>query len=86
MMFNSQTREPFLKGKASTVDLLVLTGLDQLPLKLQILLLSYTTSFLNEEVNRTEPSPSVSVPWSDLSSTTKCEPNHIFDNFEFSCN
>jgi hypothetical protein len=42
--------------------LLVLTGLDQLILKQQTLLFFYKTTYLNEEVNRTEPSPSVSVP------------------------
>jgi len=28
-----------------------------------VIYLCYKTSYLNEEVNRTEPSPSVSVPW-----------------------
>jgi hypothetical protein len=49
-------------GRLSTVDLLALTSLDQLLLTQQILFF-YKTSYLNEEVNCTEPSPSVSVPW-----------------------
>jgi hypothetical protein len=36
--------------------------LDQLLLIQQTLFTFYKTSYLNEEVNRTEPSPSVSVP------------------------
>ena len=49
--------------RLSAVDLLVLTSLDQLLLILANAFF-YKTSCLNEEVNRTEPSPSVSVPWS----------------------
>ncbi len=52
--------------RPSTVDLLVLTGLDQLLFYIEgINYLCYQTSDLNEEVNCTEPSPSVSVPWVD---------------------
>ncbi len=48
----------------STADLLVLTGLDKLLLIQQTLFTFFNeTSYLSEEVNRTEPSPSVSVPW-----------------------
>jgi hypothetical protein len=50
-------------GRLSTVDLLVLTSLDQLLFTLQTLLtLFYKTSYLNKESNRTEPSPPISVP------------------------
>ncbi len=54
----------YLGGRFSTVDLLVLTSLDQFVSKLKILFfLFYKTSYLNEEVNCTEPSTSISVPW-----------------------
>jgi hypothetical protein len=43
---------------------LTLTSLDHLLLRMQTLItFFYKTGYLNEEVNRTEPSPSVSVPW-----------------------
>jgi hypothetical protein len=45
------------RGRLSTVDLLVLTSLDQLLLILQTFFLFYKTSYLIEEVNHTEPSP-----------------------------
>jgi hypothetical protein len=48
----------------STVDLLVLTSLDHLLFIVKLyFFLFYKTTYLNEEVNRTEPSPSVRVPW-----------------------
>ncbi len=48
----------------STVDFLVLTCLDQLPFKVKILFTFFNkTNHLNEEVRRTEPSPSISIPW-----------------------
>jgi hypothetical protein len=54
----------YWKGRLSTVDLLELSSLDQLLLRLKILLtFIYKTSCLNEVVKRTEPSPSVNVPW-----------------------
>jgi hypothetical protein len=49
------------EGLISTVDLLVLTSLGQLLLILKVLFI-YKTSYLNEEVNCTKPSPSVRVP------------------------
>jgi hypothetical protein len=54
-----------LKGKRiSTVDLLVLTSLDQLLFIVKKLFLLFDkTSNLNEEVNGTDPSTSVRVPW-----------------------
>ncbi len=54
-----QPGKPYLRGRLSTVDLLVLTCLDQLLFILKILF--NKTSYLYEEVNRTEPSPSVSI-------------------------
>jgi len=45
------------------VELLVLSSLDQLLFILTILLSSFTKSYLIEEVNCTEPSPLVSIPW-----------------------
>ncbi len=58
----------YWRGRLSTVDLLVLTSLDQLLFAVMIFFyLCYKTSYLNEEVNCTEPSPSVSVPCSEFS-------------------
>ncbi len=57
-----QSGNPYLRGRLSTVDLLVLTNLVQLLWVQQTLFTFFCkTSYLNEEVNRTEPSPSVSV-------------------------
>ncbi len=55
-------REALLTGRLSTIDLLVLKSLDLLLLTIKNYLLYYKTSYLNKEVNRTEPSPSVSTP------------------------
>jgi hypothetical protein len=51
-----------LKGRLNTINLLVLTSLDPLPLLMKTLFTLYKTSYFNEEVNRTEPFPSVSIP------------------------
>jgi hypothetical protein len=57
----------YRRGRISTVDLLVLTSLDKLLFTQKILLFFfYKTSYSNKEVNRTEPSPSVSAPRKDL--------------------
>jgi len=56
--------KPCWRGTLSTVDLLVLTNLDQLLLIMQALFIFNKTSCLNEEVKCTEISPSVSVPCS----------------------
>jgi hypothetical protein len=50
-------------GRLSTVDLLVLTSLDQFFCIENIINLSYKTSYLNDVVNCAEPSPLVSIPW-----------------------
>ncbi len=50
------------RGRIGTVDLLVLTCLDQLLLILSIIF-TFLMSYHNEEVICTEPSHSVSVPW-----------------------
>jgi hypothetical protein len=51
------------EGSVFTVNLLVLASLDQLVFILKFLItFFYKTSYLNEEVNCTEPSPSVRVP------------------------
>jgi hypothetical protein len=52
---------PNWRRRVSTVDLLVLTSLDQL-LFWKYFSPYYKTSYLNEEVDCTEPSPSLSVP------------------------
>jgi hypothetical protein len=49
------------KERISTVNLLVLTSLNLLLLIVKTLFTFYKTSNLNEEVNCTEPSPSVRV-------------------------
>ncbi len=67
LTLNHQYRRPgnpYWRSKISTVDLLVLTSSDQL-LLIQEKILFFKTSFLNEEVNRTELSPSVRVPCRD---------------------
>ena len=51
----------------STVALLALTSLDEFIFILKIYVaFFYKTSYLNEEVNCTEPSPSVSIPWFNI--------------------
>jgi len=60
----SVPRNPYWSGRISTVGLHVLTSSDQLLLIPQKYFLFYKTSCLNEEINCTEPSPSVSVPCS----------------------
>ncbi len=63
--WHRKNREVLLRGRLSTVDLLVPTSLDQLLFILKILL-TVLQSYLNEEVNRTEPSPSVRIPGQTL--------------------
>jgi hypothetical protein len=50
-------------GRISTIDLLVLTSSDQLLLKQEHFFLFYKTRYLIKEVNHTEQSPSIRVPW-----------------------
>ncbi len=57
---------PYWKGRNSTVDFLVLTSL-----KIYISFF-YKTSYLNVEVNSTEPSPWVNFPWLDVD-TWQCQ-------------
>jgi hypothetical protein len=52
-----------MKGKAQYGLPPVSTSVDQVLFTLKILLTFYKTSNPNEEVNGTEPSPSVCVPW-----------------------
>ncbi len=57
----------YCTGRLSTVNLLVLTSLYKLLFyneNILYILFFHKTSYLNEEVNCTEPSPSVSIPWS----------------------
>jgi hypothetical protein len=59
-------REALLKGSLSTIDLLVLTSFDQLLLLLKISFnFFYETSYVNEEVNGTEPSRLLVFPGRD---------------------
>ncbi len=52
----------YWRGRLSTFQLLVLTSLDQL-LFYKLYLPFYNITYLNEEVNCTELSQSVSIPW-----------------------
>ncbi len=56
---------PYGRGRLSTVDLLLLTGLDRLLFLVKMVYLHYKTSYFNEEVTCTEPSSLVSVPCMD---------------------
>jgi len=63
-LYNDQRGQgkPYRKGSICTVDLLVLTSLDKL-IQTETNFFFFTkTTYLNEEVNCTEPSPSVRVP------------------------
>jgi hypothetical protein len=57
---------PFLRGRISTVDLLVVTCSDQLLLILENIFIFHKTSYLNGEVNRTDPFPPVQLTWFKL--------------------
>jgi hypothetical protein len=58
------TGESYYRGRISTVDLLVLTYLDQLLLILKVYIyFFYKTSNINEEVDCTEPSLTVRISW-----------------------
>jgi hypothetical protein len=59
----AKTGNPYSTGKLCTVDLLVLTSSDSACFVITHILNLFQTSYLDEEVNRTEPSASVSVPW-----------------------
>jgi len=56
---------PFWRGRINTIDLLVLSMLCKL-LFTRNFFLCYKTSYLNMEVNCTEPFPLVRVPWQNL--------------------
>ncbi len=64
---NSKPGKTNKRGRLSTVDLLVPTSLDQLISYWEYYLSIYKTGYLNKEVNCTEPSPSVSIPWANFS-------------------
>ena len=54
----------YQRGRICTIDLLILTSLDQLLLILKLwFILFYWTNYLNEVVKCTEPSPSVRDRW-----------------------
>ncbi len=63
----TETREalkPYWKGKLIAIDLLVLTGVDQLLfIYFYIICLCYNASYINEAVNCSSPSRYVSLPW-----------------------
>jgi len=56
----------YWRARLSTVDLLVLTSINQLLFTMKILFTFYKTSYLNKEANCSEPFPSVSIPWKCL--------------------
>jgi hypothetical protein len=71
------SRKPYWRGRLHTVDLLVLTGLDQLLFILEMLFsLFYKTMHLNEEL-----SPSVGIPYWDH----KLKINTIYQTSKCSC-
>jgi hypothetical protein len=55
--------KPHWRERISTDDLLVLTSLEKTAFLTETIFPFYKTTYLNEEVNRTEPSPSVRLPW-----------------------
>jgi len=62
-LFRGKAGKSFWRGRLSTVDLLVLTSLDQILILLEILFtFFYKTSYPTEEINCTQPAPSVSIP------------------------
>jgi len=63
LTWKSYTREPLMKGKAQYSWPPCTNLLRLAPFYIEnIIYICYKTSYLNEEVNGTEPSPSVSVP------------------------
>ncbi len=64
--FWAKSGNSYWRGRLSTFDLLVLASLDQLILIEYFIDLCNKTSYLNVEVNGTEPSPSVSFPWRNI--------------------
>ncbi len=72
--YQSWAGNPYWRGRLITVDLHVQTSLYQLLLMFQKhALLFYRKSLLIEVINRTEPSPSISIPWSWVLVTKKKE-------------
>ncbi len=57
------TGKPYSRGRLSTFDLLVQTGLNQRLFKIEYINLCYKTGYLNEKVNCTDPFSSVTVLW-----------------------
>jgi hypothetical protein len=64
---NISPGNPNRRGRISSVDLPELTKSDQLFFLLKAFFLFFKTFYFKEEVNCTEPSPSVRVPFSILS-------------------
>ncbi len=60
-----ERRKSYWRGRLPTVNLLVLTSLNQLLFIIKILFTFHKTSYLNEEVNFTEPSPSANISWTN---------------------
>ncbi len=80
----------YWRGRLRTVDLFVLTSLDQLIFGIEnINYLLYKTSYLNEEVNCTEPSLQLEFPGSVITVIVlnlwriinNCEPQKLFLDF-----
>jgi hypothetical protein len=64
------------------VDPRVLTSLGQLIFKLKLcFFLFYKTTYLNEEDNRTDPSPSVSLPWYEGLAKTQTQEIKMIENY-----
>ncbi len=64
MVARGKPGNPYERGRLSTVDLLMLTSLDQLNTNINFFLQNIND--VNEEVNSNKPSPSVRVPWSNI--------------------
>ncbi len=70
--WNAKTGKPNLRRRLSTVDLLVLTcQISSFFYIGNIIYIFNKTGYLNEEVNHTEPLPSVSIPWPKLPFTQR---------------
>ncbi len=73
-------REVLLKGKAQYSWPPCINQFRSAPFYIEnIINLFYKTSYLNKEVNCTEPSPLISIPWSSLSTSTDSNLTILFD-------
>ncbi len=69
---------PYWRGRFSTVDLLMPTCLYHTLFIFLTLFTFFRTSYLNEEVSRTDPSPKVKIPWGQCYKTFSIRNLRIF--------